>query len=368
MGPAAAAASSPPEQIALLRALVGRDGRRLARELGGPAAHVSAFLRFAHQQHLGAFVYSTLRQLDVADALPPPVLTAARMVAMRELAAGERLRRQLSALRAILVAAGVRALFIKGPLFAGRFYPSVEARGLFDLDILVRADEVARVEAVLIRHGFAPTAPLRLPRALVRRFAHHVEYVRNGVPLDVHWQLQAHFTFAIDYDRVWGTAVRVPLDGETYETASDEYELVLQCLGVVTDLQVGKLKLRSLVDVHHVLRAVDGALEWEAFFAWRARERILRPSLYVLALVLEVLDGHAEFPALSAALARHRPSLPGLRAGIEAAVGSRPRAVAHKLLALRLYEAPLAATLGWWALSLPFRLAIYGVTPRLLNP
>jgi Uncharacterised nucleotidyltransferase len=363
-----AAAWSPPVEVAILRTLVERDVASVQRTLSDPGTDVAAFLRFAHHHQLAAFVYSTLQELGIARVLPPRTLTATRMVAMRELAAGERLRAQLHALGDILRPAGTTVLFIKGPLFAKRFYPSIEARGLFDLDILVRADDLDTIETLLVRHGFESVMPVPVSRALARRFAHHVEYVRHGVPLDVHWQLQAHFTFAIDYARLRATSARIPLDGRTYDATSDEYELVLQCLGVLTDLQVGKLKLRSVVDIYRVLATVGGTLDWTEFFEWRAHERILRPSLYVLALVLDLLNCWQQFPGLRSALEARHQSLPPIRAGIEALFESRPRALGHKLLALRLYEAPLAANLAWWVMSLPFRLAIYGVTPRLLRP
>jgi hypothetical protein len=253
-------------------------------------------------------------------------------------------------------------LFLKGPLLAQRFYGGLEGRAAADLDLFVRSRELSRVEALLLEAGYAPAFRVLLNRRLSRYFAHHFEYRRLGLPLDVHWEFQRHFTFAIDYGRVWRSASRVELRGREYEVVSDEYELVLQILGVLTDLQVGKLALRSLVDIHRILRCLDPLTDWPEFLARRQRERILRPSVYILALVVDLLRCGAEFPALRAALEPSLRHLPSTDLGVRAALESRPLSAGQKLLALRMYESPVAATLSWWLLSLPFRLAVYGVT------
>ena len=351
--------------VALLRSLVKGDAGVLARALSDPTTDVAGFLRFAHAHQLGAYAYWTLQRLGLARALPPALLAATKASSLAERTRCERLVRQLHDLGELFEAGGAKVMFIKGPLLAQRFYGSVEARGFSDLDVLIsRPGDLDRVEALLLETGFEPEFRVLLSRRLSRYFSHHFEYRREGLPLDVHWVLQRHFTFEIDYRRIWQTATHVTLEGRTYEATSDEYELVLQLVGIVTDLQVGKLVLRSFVDVFQILWTVEGTIDWDEFFSWRARERILRPSLYVLALTLEVLECSETLPGLAAALHARRHLLPPTTLGRRAILESRPLAFRQKLLALRLYEAPLAALLAWWVLSLPFRIAVYGVWRR----
>jgi hypothetical protein len=191
-------------------------------------------------------------------------------------------------------------------------------------------------------------------------FAHHFEYRRGTLLLDVHWALQRHFTFDIDYDRLWSTPALVEMAGRTFRTTSEEYDIVLQIVGVLTDLQVGKLTLRPLVDLIHMLKTVDGSIDWQEFLSVRKRERILRPTAFVLALALDAMGCRAEFRDLGAALAPTIKTLPPTALAHSALLASRPLDLRQKLLALRIYEAPLAASLAWWLVSLPFRMAVYG--------
>jgi hypothetical protein len=64
-------------------------------------------------------------------------------------------------------------------------------------------------------------------------------------------------------------------------------------------------------------------------------------------------------------LEAHRDALPSTAAARRAVLESRPLDLGQKLLALRIYETPLAASVSWWLVSLPFRVAAYGITRPL---
>lgn len=348
--------------LALLRATVREDADAIRRALADPSADVAGFLRFAHRNRLGDFVYWSLRRLGLTGELAPEYLAAAKANALLERMRQEELLAELARLGEIFRVSGVRVLYLKGPLLAQRFYGGLEGRAAADLDLFIRGRDLGRVERRLLEAGYLPAFRVLLSRRLSRYFTHHFEYRRKGLPLDVHWQFQRHFTFAIDYGRVWAGASRTEVRGREYEVVSAEYELVLQILGMLTDLQVGKLALRSLVDIQRILRTMDPVTDWGEFLAQRERERILRPTAYILALVLELLHCEDQFPILRDGLAPTLRGLPSTDLGVRAALESRPLSAGQKLLALRIYESPVAASLSWWLLSLPFRLAVYGVT------
>jgi hypothetical protein len=359
---------STAADLALLRALVHEDAQAVRRALSSPAADVRRFLRFAHGDRLAGFAYGALGRLATSGILSPDLLATAKATALSERLRTDHLLTELRRLGQMIEGSGVRALFLKGPLFVRRFYRDQYARSAADLDLFVRARDLAAVEALLHRAGYVPQFRVVLSRRLSRYFVHHLEFRWNQIPLDVHWVFQRHFTFAIDYERVWNTTTYVELEGHRYEVVAAEYELVLQVLGIMTDLQVGKLKLRSLIDVHRVVQALDGSVDWNEFLARCARERILRPTVYVLALVLEMLDCWRDFPDLATAVSPVLERLPTAPVDASIALDSRPFSLRQKLLALRMYESPLAASICWWLLSLPFRVAMFGITRSTHEP
>lgn len=353
-----------PPEVALLRRLTMEDVPELRRILSDGTTDTARFLRFAHRHKLGSFTYSTLKNLGIAELLDPRLRTAAKAAALREREVNDGLVSMLCQVREIFERASADVLFLKGPLFSQRFYGNVDARGVADIDVLARSEDVDEVGALLLENGFERASRLRVGRRLSRLFAHHFEYRQGELPLDLHWTLQRHYSFDLHERRIWDNAAPIEFAGHTFPAPSDEHELVLQILGVVTDLQVGKLTLRPVVDIYRILCAVEGRMDWGEFFAWRERERTRRPSAFVLSFVLDVLDCADRFPELRRQLQPLRGSLPPISLAFEAALRSRPTAAGQKLLALRLYETPLAAAISWWIVSLPFRFAVYGITRR----
>lgn len=110
-----------------------------------------------------------------------------------------------------------------------------------------------------------------------------------------------------------------------FAPTSDEYELVPQILGVVTDLHVGKLTLHSLVDVYHVVVHLDARRHSAEFLACREREHIGCASAFVLLAMLDVLDRHRQFASLTALLERRRRSLPAPMLTVRTALNGRSR-------------------------------------------
>jgi hypothetical protein len=229
-----------------------------------------------------------------------------------------------------------------------------------DLDVLTQSErDFARLEQLLLDQGYLPGYRLFLGRRLSRSFTHHFHYFRDGLTVEAHWVMQRHCSFRIDYDRVWSTTTTVDFRGRSYQVLSAEYELVLRILGALTDLQVGRLTLKPFVDMYTIVRATP-LVDWNEFFWWRRREKIFDCSRYFLNLLLELFDCHGELEQLAQARGLQGAAGQGSpTARLQVVLNSRRFDWRQKLTAIRLYETALPTSLAWWAISLPFRLAVY---------
>jgi hypothetical protein len=346
--------AEPPAYLAALRAVV--LDRNPQHALARPDLDPAGFVGFLERHRLLGYVYRALQRRGMQDALPAGPRAQARAYYLRQWTKNERLAAELARLSERFRRAGLDLLALKGPLFAERYYGDLDARSISDLDFLGRrADDVDVAERLLLEDGYRRGSRLLLGRRVSRAFTHHFEYYNDDLAVELHWVLQRHPSLTIDYARLWRTAETFPFRGRAIRAPSDEYELVTQIVSVLVDLQVGKLTLKAFVDLYHLLAAAAPRIDWDAFFACRRQERLLRGTAFALALLAWLLDCADEIPGLVCRGARP----PALERGAEAVLGSRPLDWGQKLLALRLYQVPLAGALGWWAVSLPFRLAVY---------
>ena len=151
--------------------------------------------------------------------------------------------------------------------------------------------------------------------------------------------------YRIDEDAVWQSAKSVRLDPIDVVTLSDEFTLVLLGVSCFEDLGQGMAKLKQLLDLFLFLRQMDASLDWQAFLAARARERIDAIVAHVFGLVMLLFEGEADLPRLKSALARRQDR------------GVAPT----RELALTLVSAPRKhpASLSWFAQIYPGSLAHY---------
>jgi hypothetical protein len=144
------------------------------------------------------------------------------------------LAHDLAALLERLAAAGVDAMPIKGPVLAISAYGDLALREFGDLDIVVRAADLARARELFAGWGFEPATALTAAgeRALLAT-DHHVALVATGgrLTVELHWSLDnLRPGSRLDGEWVWANARRVPLLGREVPALSWSALLVYLCV------------------------------------------------------------------------------------------------------------------------------------------
>jgi hypothetical protein len=239
-------------------------------------------------------------------------------------------------LRDALGAAGIPCLFFKGLTLGERFYGDAARRHQWDVDVLVHAEDFVEALHAVQPIGFDLSTgtngkpverrlekmrtrdPRRAPQTVTLRLG-------PGLSLDLHCRLKSRLFHGFDEAAVWRDRRSVRVLGSHFETFSDDHTLAFLLLSICGDLRRSALRGKLLLDLYLGLRSLGDDLDWEAFFARRADERVERAAANACAIFLALLDAAPEFPALGAALER-RLELVELRDAEEAhAIVTRPR-------------------------------------------
>jgi hypothetical protein len=171
---------------------------------------------------------------DSPEGVPAPVLARLRARFDANALRNVTLAHDLAALLERLAAAGVDAMPIKGPVLAISAYGDLALREFGDLDIVVRAADLARARELFAAWGFEPATPLTTAgeRALLAS-DHHIPLVGPGARLTVelHWSLDnLRPGSRLDGEWVWANARRVPLLGREVSALSWSALLVYLCV------------------------------------------------------------------------------------------------------------------------------------------
>jgi hypothetical protein len=157
-------------------------------------------------------------------------------------AIAERLTNELERLLRDFQYLGVDVLPLKGPVLALELYGDVALRSCNDLDLLVRRGDFARCEALLLERGYLPLGPLS---------EHDRRFVRDGLLVELHFELASPRDFPLDVDGIWSRSRPNDFRGLPVRAMSDADLVLFLC---AHGLKHGFSRLIWILDVARALR------------------------------------------------------------------------------------------------------------------
>jgi hypothetical protein len=259
----------------------------------------------------------------------------------------------------------VDVIHMKGALVGLRLHGRLDARAVSDIDVLLRREaDVENAEACLLACGYERASRLFIGHGLTRRFTYQLEYWKGDVPVELHWSLQRDPSLQFEPEEIWRRGEMVEVEGRTYRALSAEDTAVAYAVSVPVDLRLGKLTLRTLLEVYLLLRGMPEGLDWQAWLERREREGTRRVCAAVLSAAVGLLGRDARLDEVSRVLSPH------LRAAdhdiVSRALSAPGASVSwrRRIGALRLLDGSLPSVAAWWVVSLPARLLAHRGQPR----
>jgi len=172
----------------------------------------------------------------------------------------------------------IPVITLKGAYLAEAVYGNIALRTMSDVDLLVKENDLPRVEQELLALGCVPMDSNRL----ITQDNHHFGYQlpESGLHLEIHWIL---FTckkpFQVDADGLWNRSQPVTLARTTARVLGPEDLLLHLCQH--TAKHTYEMRMRMLCDIGELVRQRESELNWQRI-GTRAREWGTLRSLYVI--------------------------------------------------------------------------------------
>ncbi len=148
----------------------------------------------------------------------------------------------------------ISAIPFKGPVLAASVYGNLGLRQSCDLDILVSERDFERAKELLICQGYQPGKLYGWEQSFVG--------ANNRVHVDLHQGIvQQHFSFRLDFERLWQRVEPVSLAGATVVNLSPEDLLVILSVQVAKDCVQKRESLKQLCDLAELIR-VHQEMDW----------------------------------------------------------------------------------------------------------
>jgi hypothetical protein len=186
----------------------------------------------------------------------------------------------------------VPVVAFKGPILAEAVYGDLSLREFCDLDLLIRGQDLAKAEDILLACGYTAQFPDRDYRTAF--LSYHGQYAfrrgRSDLWVDLHWQFSPDgVVFPLRAAEVWPRLIEETIAGRTVPSlAHDDLALFLAAHGT----KEGWRNLLWLCDFAELLRRYQD-LDWIAILERAARSHSSRQLLLALELAATMLDAPA---------------------------------------------------------------------------
>jgi hypothetical protein len=316
------------------------------------------FYSFLVNNSLAVSMYGLCQKSAVKNLVPERIQQHSKFLYFKQWTRNEILWQETQRIKQIMTKSSIDVIFLKGVIFADRFYGSIEKRAIGDIDILVKKQDIANAHHVLMVNGYIRNSRILLHEKLCMYFTHHYEYSKQNADLDLHWAISSHPSHHIDYDQIWRIKQQWQCQGVPFTVLPGEYELVLQILSIFKDAQLGTLHAKSLLDAYVIMQKIAHGMDWINFFENRRKEGLFLISLNVMFLLSSLLM-EIEFPEIQHVLQENKKNLCGLPHLDWQKNTSWQSKISNKYWGWRQYDSNIAKSFFWWAASLPFCFAVY---------
>jgi len=173
--------------------------------------------------------------------------------------------------------AGIEYRLFKGAVLAHQVYPQPQYRTFGDIDLLVRPNDLPRLEQLLLAMDFEICDDLyhSFPLSIVQKynFARHYQHRQPPeIPVDVHLNLTGKLhPFQFNGQDFWQNSSQITITGRNYPTFKLEYQAIA---GLYHAFKHYYFKLIWLCDLYLLLQ--QPKLNWDLLLALIDKYRLTR--------------------------------------------------------------------------------------------
>lgn len=226
----------------------------------------------ARREGVPAVLFHHLREQRLEDLVPHRIVAALAQTYYANL---QRNMRIIGALRKVLDAfqsVGLPCIVLKGIALAEHIYPNVALRGLSDVDLLIRKEDLLITDGVLRSIGFySQDGSVAQSLCNPAGYLASLEYRQDppsALSLHLHWHLvntsvpATAFIGRIDLPRIWERSEAVPLADSEARVLCPEHLILYLCEHA---LRVGHSfdRLILICDLFFAIKTLEDRLDWD---------------------------------------------------------------------------------------------------------
>ena len=247
------------------------------------------FIQLCDQLGLTTLMYPQLQRMSAQIAMPKVVLEVLGQHYRRNSLRNLQIYQAMHNILTVVCGQGIEVIVLKGFYLAQMVYQNVALRPMGDVDILVRKDDLSRVDELLEQLGYHRQLPEIDPLSPDRPYQRSYLNDAASLEIEVHWHL---FTpdapFELDTNGLWARSRRASIAGVAVLVLSPEDNLLHLCLHNSFHHRFNRFSLRGLYDIQRSVQFYSVGINWDEF-CQRSEELGYNHAVYLTLLLCRKL-------------------------------------------------------------------------------
>ena len=259
------------------------DRRRIA-DLAGADLDWDRLVSLSYAHGIAPLIYHSLQESAVIDRVPSPAAKALRDSYYLNAARNNLLYNELTRILTPLNDQSIEVIVLKGAALAETVYPHRAFRPMSDIDLLVKSERLADVEAKLLEIGYAPDAGTKT------HHQYHWVFTKDSTPsIEIHWHVQGPTDpFRVDIESCWRRAESITIAGVEALVFSPADLLLHLCQHLGKHGFTGGI--RPLCDIAEVMKYYGNRIDWIEVARTCSEWEMNSCCYLVLSLARELID------------------------------------------------------------------------------
>jgi hypothetical protein len=213
-------------------------------------------LKQARENNLLPLAYRTLLNIkNIEEIVPPDFWPALKNAYYLTLKRNIIIFNMLESVAGLFKNEGIDIIIFKGPALIELAYKDMGIRPMADVDIFIKRNDLARIDAILKNKGYSP------------RYTFSYEHT-TAIPIDLHWHItnllpyhsSSNIIQKIDMGKIWNDSVEIKLGNTTLRTLSIYHQIICLCLHA---FKHSYKPLMLLCDINEFLRVKKEKIDWD---------------------------------------------------------------------------------------------------------
>jgi hypothetical protein len=282
---------SPERSLLLACARVTLSGENCQRisELASADLDWNQFASISYAHGIAPLIYHSLVQSDAVGLIPAAAAQPLRNSYYANAARNSLLYDDLQKLLLALRQEKIDVIVLKGAALAETVYPHRAVRPMSDIDLLVRKEQLSKLEFKLLDMGYLFNGHGRAKEFYLEHRYHWVFAKRSDMSIEIHWHIKRpEGPFSIDIDEFWKRAQWTKIASVETLVLCPEHLVLYLCQHMWKHNLLGGI--RPLCDIAETTNYYRDEIDWSELANTSSKWEMNPCSYLGLSLARELLD------------------------------------------------------------------------------